>query len=341
MIPSCFSNPNPITANNSSQTHQNLTTCTYQAHLFNSLTSPGYVTLTWSKSQSSHSLTIYVPDKLTIAISLLQPALSSIFKSRSGSGSKSIINNDLKIKVIWDFCKAKFSQSSAAPESGFYIAILTNGKLNFFLGDLKNELSNRVGLVHLQCNSVLVSRRDHVFGHRSYKSNVELLGSKRDILVQCYNGVLKVKVDGKTCLVVKRLAWKFRGNEKIFICGNEVQFYWDVFNWVKTSCGSVDGHGLFMFLVGDGGGSWPEMIGPERKLMMKNKQKNSFSMNTTLVPLASSSSGVLLSPMQSCSSVLQWAEESSEGCRSSCSLSNLSCGSNSGFSLLMYAWRKD
>jgi hypothetical protein len=48
-----------------------------------------------------------------------------------------------------------------------------------------------------------------------------------------------------------------------------------------------------------------------------------------------------LSPSPSCSSVLQWAEESSDGGRSSCSSSTRSCGSNGGFSLLLYAWRRD
>ncbi|CAM8932097.1 unnamed protein product [Rhodiola kirilowii] len=334
MIPSCFSNPNTVAgSSNSSQSPQNLTTSTYQAQLFSSLTSAGYVTLTWSKSQYSHSLTIYVPEALTISISLVLPALS-IFNSRRGSGSKSfyLSNNDgQKVKVLWDFGKAKFSQSCAAPESGYYVAFLCNGKLHFFLGDLKEELIKRVGSIHLKCHSAeaaLVSRREHVFGHRSYKSRVEFLGLHRDILIECYNGLLKVKVDGKTCLVVKRLAWKFRGNERIFIGGAQVQFYWDVFNWVNTAAEHRDGHGLFMFLVGDGG-AWPEMVGPEKKLM----KKKSFSM-TPPPPQAS------LSPMQSCSSVLQWAEDSSDICRSSSSSSSSNM-SSAGFSLLMYAWRKD
>jgi len=127
-------------------------------------------------------------------------------------------------------------------------------------------------------------------------------------------GVMRVKVDGETRLVVKRLAWKFRGYEKIFIDGIEVEFYWDVLSWVvngEEENNKKNGHGVFVFQVGDGT-VWPEMVGAEKKLIKK------------------SVSG---------SSVLQWAEESSECGRTSSSSSTKSCGSNAtGFSLLLYAW---
>nr|POE45621.1 hypothetical protein CFP56_05514 [Quercus suber] len=84
--------------------------------------------------------------------------------------------------------------------------------------------------------------------------------------------------------------------------------------------------------VGDGG-VWPEMVGPEKRLMRKSLSVSSGSGSTPLV------TWLLSSP--SCSSVLQCAKESSDGGRSSCSSSTRSCGSNGGFSLLMYAWRKD
>jgi hypothetical protein len=116
-----------------------------------------------------------------------------------------------------------------------------------------------------------------------------------------------------------------------------------VFNWVNNNnnCNNYNrlgsaakGHGVFIFQVGDGG-VWPEMVGPEKRLIRK-----SMSMaGPTSTPRPMS----LSSPSPSCSSVLQWAEESGDCGRSSCSSSTTrSCGSNSGgFSLLLYAWRKD
>lgn len=66
-----------------------------------------------------------------------------------------------------------------------------------------------------------------------------------------------MKVDGKTNLVVKRLAWKFRGNERIYVGRVELEFFWDVFSWVNNSDNNSNntngGHGVFVFQVGDGG----------------------------------------------------------------------------------------
>lgn len=179
-----------------------------------------------------------------------------------------------------------------------------------------------------------------MFGRRNYTSRAQFLGSKHEIGIECSGGTLKVKVDGEISLIVKRLAWKFRGNEKIFVGGIEVEFFWDVFNWVDNNNGGDSngngnghGHGTFVFQVGDGG-VWPEMVGPERRLMRKSL---STPGGTSSMPSMTAS----LSPSPSCSSVLQWAEESSDGGRSSCSSSTRSYGSNGGFSLLLYAWRRD
>lgn len=43
------------------------------------------------------------------------------------------------------------------------------------------------------------------------------MGSQREIAVELCGGILKVTVDGEVKLVVKRLAWKFRGNERLVI----------------------------------------------------------------------------------------------------------------------------
>lgn len=173
-----------------------------------------------------------------------------------------------------------------------------------------------------------------MFGRRNYVSRAVFLGSKHEIGIECGGGTLKVKVDGEICLIVKRLAWKFRGNEKIYVGGVEVEFFWDVFNWVSNGNNGINGngHGVFVFQVGDGG-VWPEMVGPEKRLLRKSL--SSPAGNSSSMAVSSSNS-------PSCSSVLQWAEESSDGGRSTCSSSTRSySGSNGGFSLLLYAWRKD
>ncbi|KAL5566215.1 hypothetical protein UlMin_029379 [Ulmus minor] len=331
MIPSCFSHPNTLSS--TSQAPQNLITSIYQTQLCDS---PTYLTLTWSKSLYSHSLTIYASDSFSITISL-QPSTFPFFKTKPTSKSIYLTHHHYrKIKLYWDFSHARFAHNSAEPESGFYIAIVANSKLEFFLGDIMDELTQRHSGLISNCRShlpILLSRREHVFGRRNYTSRAQFLGSKHEIGIECNGGNLKVKIDGEVSLIVKRLAWKFRGNEKIFVGGIEVEFFWDVLNWVDHGKGgNGNGHGVFVFQVGDGG-VWPEMVGPEKRLLRKSLS----------IPAGSASMGSLVSVSNSpsCSSVLQWAEESSDGGRSSCS-SNRSCGSNNGgFSLLLYAWRKD
>lgn len=332
MIPSCFSSPNNVARN--SHTQQNLITCIYQTQLCNN---PIYLTLTWSKSNSTHSLTIHASDVFSLMISFSSSALS-LFRNKVGSKPINLMNSH-RVKIYWDFTRAEFSHKSAEPKSSFYIAIIWDSQVEFFLGDLLADALRRVKAAKKMStfvDPILLSRREHVFGHQNYSTNVQLLGSKHELGIECSSGVLKVKVDGVVSLVVKRLAWKFRGNERIKVGELEVEFYWDVFNWVGGAGGSGgvngDGYGVFVFQVGDDhGGVWPEMVGPENKLM----KRKSMSM---------SSQGITSSPTPSCSSVLQWAEESSsDGGRSSCCSSSTtrSDRSSGGFSLLLYAWKSD
>ncbi|KAK6911427.1 Protein of unknown function DUF868, plant [Dillenia turbinata] len=308
---------------------QSLITCIYQTQICNS---PTYLTLTWSKTLFSHSLTIYAADTFSLTISLY-PSTFSFFRNKPGSKSISLTNHHYqRIKLYWDFTSAEFTQNSAEPDSCFYIAISCNARLEFFLGDLLDEALRRSGAFSIRqpTEPMLLSCREHVFGRKNYMTRAEFLGSKHEIEIECSGGSLKVKVDKEMRLVVKRLAWKFRGNEKILIGGFEVEFFWDVFNWVASGHGGNNGgHGVFVFQIGDGG-VWPEMIGPEKRLMRKSL---SGSASASLPSMS-----LMRSP--SCSSVLQWAEESSDGGRSSCS-STRSYGSGVGFSLLLYAWRRD
>ncbi|XP_021742803.1 uncharacterized protein LOC110708888 [Chenopodium quinoa] len=356
MIQGCFSNPgSPVSSRSksvqaatTSSSKESLVTCIYQTRLIDSLI---FLTLTWSRTPYSHSLTIHAPDLFSITISL-QPSTFSIFRIRPGSKSIQLnqthdhqIQNESqpKIKLYYDFTRAEFAQpNSAEPESRYYLAFVRNSRVEFLLGDLQEDLTRRVGLGRVVVNSAestLLSRREHVFGRRIYATRSEFLGSTRSIEIECSGGTLKVKFDGELKVNVKRLAWKFRGNERMMIDGIAVEFYWDVLNWVNNNNIHNNGgnlmnaqkNGVFVFQVGEGG-VWPEMVGPEKRLMRKN----------------SPAPGTALSPAGSCSSVLQWAEESSDCGRSSSGSSSTTRssgsfggGGNGGYSLVLYAWRRD
>lgn len=365
MIPLCFFSKNPnhhkSSSSSSSEMPQNLITCIYQTQFCNS-----YLTLTWSKSRHSHSLTIHAPDFFSITISLHPnttfPFNFFFFRARPGSKSVFLTDHGKKLKLFWDFTRAQFNPNSAEPESNFYISITSNSRVEFFLGDLFDDFTRRSSLTSSGPgfgNNSLLSRREHVFGNNNYVSRAEVMGSRHEFAVELCNsnsggGVLKVKIDGEMKLVVKRLAWKFRGNERIIIGGGvEVEFYWDVFNWVvkKSNNNSVHGnYGVFVFQIGNNNnnnGVWPEMVGAEKKLMLR---KSSFLSSSSagagrgkIAPAMMMTSSVSSSsPTTTCSSVLQWAEESSDCGRSSCSSTRSSYGiGGGGFSLLLYAWRQD
>ncbi|KAL1313105.1 hypothetical protein HN51_039673 [Arachis hypogaea] len=319
MIPACFSQS---TTTSNQTPPQNVVTCIYQTQLFNSSSSSTYLTLSWSKTPFSHSLTIYAADIFTTTISL-NPSTFSFFRSPHGSKSIYYHQNHRrhKIKLQWNFSRTKFTQKSAEPDSCFYLAILCNGKIKFFIGDINYNILHNTQ--EKSVDPILLSRREHVFGSKSYVSRAVFMGCKHDIEIECSGGSLRVKVDSQLRLVVKRLAWKFRGNDKFFVDGVEVEFYWDVLSWVangdnnENSNSSNGGrHGVFVFQVGGDGTVWPEMVGAEKKLMKKG-----------LLPG---------------SGVLQWAEETSDGGRTSSSSSARSSASNGGaFSLLLYAWPKN
>lgn len=164
----------------------------------------------------------------------------------------------------------------------------------------------------------------------------------REIKIDCgYNDCSRLcfSVDNKKVLQIKRLKWKFRGNERIEVDGVPVQISWDVYNWLfETDRHSDDGHAVFMFKFeedeediqlgpyGDKNGMdlWTQqqcwnlgLNGIEWRKMGKSFSSSSVSMSSG----GSSRGG---------SSVMEWA---------SMEESELS-GGPTGFSLLVYAWRR-
>ncbi|GAB2287412.1 hypothetical protein Dimus_021789 [Dionaea muscipula] len=333
ILPICFSNPYKASpqaqAQAQAQAPKNLTTSIYQAQLCNT---PVLLTFTWSKTPLAHSLTIQAPELFSTTIPL-KPSRFSLFRDRPCSKSITLTHpyhHNKKIKLYWDFTRAEFTRESAEPESSYYIGITCDGKVDFFLGDgkLGIMISSTKHEICGMAEPTQLSKREHVFGRKTYRTRTTFMGIRHDIELDCAGGVLKVKVDGEVSIVVKRLAWKFRGNDKILIGGMWVDFFWDVFNWVSGERGRRNSYGVFAFQLGDGGWFCPEMVEPEKKLMRKS--------------LSASTTPVMLSPSPSCSTVMQWAEENSDCGRSSCSSSVRSTGScRLGFSLVLYAWRVD
>ncbi|CAN6440121.1 unnamed protein product [Victoria cruziana] len=325
--PTCFSAPVAESTNSSSKMNksQNLITCIYHLQQQESSSGGGagqqhqlsLLTLTWSKTLLGHSLTVHL-DGSAFTIDISPPSPLRLFRPKRGSRPLAYA------LLFWSFSRARFDHGPE-PTRNFYLCVVASGRVALLLGDMPEEALRQAEVADLPepSPSALVSRREHVFGRRNYATTARFGGTGREleIGIECSGGEgkeakLVVRVDGKAVLAVKRLAWKFRGNQRVVVDGSTVEIFWDVYNWLFNG----GGHAVFIFQAGGGGvalgGVWPELVvkGPEKKLLRKSASSRST---------------------ESASSVLQWAGSFSES-------SNQSWGSpNSGFSLLLYAWRNE
>ena len=115
---------------------------------------------------------------------------------------------------------------------------------------------------------------------------------------------MEIKLDGHVVIHVKRLQWKFRGNESIHLNKMRVEVYWDVHDWL-FSPGLK--HALFIFK--------PVLSSSNISL------SSSHSISSSSPPLSSSSTPL------------------STQTGSSGSLEGFSVSESSEFCLFLYAWK--
>lgn len=215
------------------------------------------------------------------------------------------------------------------------------------VGDLKKEAyaKTRAKRVERQAEA-LILRREHVFGNRTrvYNTKAYFGGKTREISIDCSDGEdprLCFSVDRKRVLLIKRLKWKFRGNERIEVDGVPINVSWDVYNWLFED-DTVSGHAVFMFRfeknrafeeedeeLKNGMVLWNQqqlcgfgIDGLERKKM----KRGGFLLKTATGSWSSSS---FSSASSGCSSsVMDWA-----------SVEEKELSGPTEFSLVVYAWR--
>ncbi|KAK4755862.1 hypothetical protein SAY87_009619 [Trapa incisa] len=334
----------------------NLTTCLYHTHM-------GIFSLTWSGSLLGRSLHLRHHHHGSTA-SPPPPSLpSSPISSSSSSdlsfhlhikpfmfwkkhGSKKLAPNT---KIFWDLSRAKFRSGRPEPVSGFYIAVVEDGMMALQVGDLVKEAYSKTKSNKPMKPQIAFLRRDHLYGSRAYSTTARIGGQTREISIECSlngDGRLWFSVDRNRILQVKRLKWKFRGNERVVVDGIPINISWDVYNWMfedsATSSSSAKardgGHAVFMFRFEDIGiaaaaegssnfeglenyssfGMNEVELRKMRKCMLRTARSSSFSSISSSASMGSGSS-----------SVMEWA--SSED--------NELCGPI-GFSLLVYAWKR-
>lgn len=249
-VPSCFTSKSGIAKTSA----QNLVTCNYVAKLG---VQCRIITVTWSKTALGNALSVAVggdSSGTTTATAACKVDLRP-WKFWRKQGSKRLFLDGLLLEVFWDLGSAKFL-STPEPREKFYVAVVCNEEAVLLLGDMGEEAYRRSRSKPAAAEAVLLSRKEHVFGDSYFATRAQFgdSGRSHEVGIECQtegsrDPSLFISVDRETVMEVKRLAWKFRGNDTISVGGVPVEIYWDVHDWLFNPPGS--GHAMFVFKPGD------------------------------------------------------------------------------------------
>ncbi|KAJ7966240.1 Plant protein of unknown function (DUF868) [Quillaja saponaria] len=313
-------------------TNPNLTTYLYETEL-------GLFSLTWSRSILGRSLHVQLHqhhhpfDSPSVSPASFHLHIKSLIFWKK-NGFKRLSPNT---HIFWNLSKAKFG-SGPEPQSGFYVAVVVDKEMTFLIGDSVNDAYAKTKAQKPKNSQFLVHKREHVIANKIYTTRAKFGGKLRDIQIDCgYNDDTRLcfSVDNKRVLQIKRLKWKFRGNERVEVDGVPIHISWDVYNWLFGRENN-DGHAVFMFKFEQ---DEVEQHGKEvdDKILMKlltqqnwnlqgarewKKMGNSLSLSSVSMSSSAGSFG-------GSSSVMEW--KSTE--------ENELVGPI-GFSLQVYAWKK-
>ncbi|CAD6217531.1 unnamed protein product [Miscanthus lutarioriparius] len=244
---SCLSQSAAQVVHSSSSSGQNLVQCAYLARLRGK---PCVVTVTWTKVASGQAFAIAIHDYSNRCLCKME-VKPWLFSKRKGSKVMELDSGS--VEIIWDLSAAKFA-AGPEPLGGFHVALLYDLEVILVLGDLCKEEDHRVLSDALHSDAVMIARKEHVYAKKVYSAKARFLdiGQIHHISIECDTaGVtdpsLEIRIDKKKVLHVKRLAWKFRGNQTIYVDGLPVEVLWDVHDWLF---GSSNGCAVFLFQSG-------------------------------------------------------------------------------------------
>lgn len=249
-FPSCFGENGVQVADFSSSSRsslaknpQNVVTCVYRCKLFGQSC---LVTIVWSRNLMGQCLCVEInhPNQQSICKFDVKP---SLFSKRKGS--KFLETNSSKIDLFWDFSGAKFG-AGPEPLEGFYLALVCEAEMVLLIGDLRKEAFKKTNASPGLSNSIFVSKKEHIFGKKVLCTRAQFCDNgpihSLSIEFDRIGGVdpcLMIRVDSKPAIKVKRLQWKFRGNDTICVDGLPVEVFYDVHDWLFGDSGNA----VFMF----------------------------------------------------------------------------------------------
>lgn len=249
-FPSCFGENGVQVADTSyssvslSRAPQNIVNCIYQCKL---LGKSCLIIISWSKNLMGYCLGVEINDLAGQGICRVDVKPSLFYKRK---GSKCLQVNSAEIDIFWDLSSAKYG-SGSQPVEGYYIGVVCKGEMVLLVGDMRKEAIKKANAVPSLFGSMFISKREHIFGKRVYKSRVQFSdnGQVHHLAIECEtfgnnDPHLVVRLDSKIVMQIKHLQWTFRGNQTILVDGLPVQILWDVYNWLF---GTNFGSATFMF----------------------------------------------------------------------------------------------
>jgi hypothetical protein len=128
--------------------------------------------------------------------------------------SRSLDVEDSKVKVFWDLADARFSVEPE-PVEGFYVVVVFYLELALLLDDMKKDAYRKTRASQLTMNAPFMARREHIYGKKIHSAKAQFCdnGQFNHISIECdtvsvKDLCLKIRVDKKPMMQVKRLAWK-------------------------------------------------------------------------------------------------------------------------------------
>nr|CAD1831431.1 unnamed protein product [Ananas comosus var. bracteatus] len=231
------------------------------------------------------------------------------FWSKKGYKSLDVADDDeeCRVDVFWDLRSAKFSGSgSPEPTAGYYVALVCDEEVILLVGDGNKDAYKRTKSRPCLEDAVLVSKRENVFGRKSFAARARFDGRKKehDIVVErAISGPREpemwISIDGAVLVRVSNLQWKFRGNETVIVDESPVQVLWDVHDWLFAG-GPGSSSGLFVFKPGAPARSRSRSRRPSRNtsakaIMLAQLVRTRTRTKTTALLLRCEISGVIRS----------------------------------------------
>ncbi|THU50596.1 hypothetical protein C4D60_Mb06t21910 [Musa balbisiana] len=247
-FPSCFGESGVQVSDSSSgasRSTQNLVTCLYKAQL---LGRSCVIHVTWNKTLMGQGLSVGIDDFANQRLCKVE-IKPSLFSKRKGSKILEVENS--KIVIFWDISVAKFGLGPE-PLEGFYVAVVFDLEMVLLLGDLTKEAYRKTNTSPPPSNAVFIAKREHLYGKKVFYSTKAQFcdnGQSHEVEIECdtvglQGPCLEIHIDRKRVMQIKRLAWKFRGNQTILVDGFPVEVFWDVHSWLF---GPPSGSAVFVF----------------------------------------------------------------------------------------------